>query len=42
MTDRCTATRLPQPFIASGEKAIIEKRVLSHKEAKLRMARWLA
>ena len=28
--------------IARGEKAICEKRVLSHKEAKLRMARWLA
>jgi len=28
--------------IALGEKAILEKRVLSHKNAKLRMARWLA
>jgi prevent-host-death family protein len=28
--------------IARGEKAILEKRVLSHKEAKQRMARWLA
>ena len=28
--------------IARGEKAIFEKRVLSHKEAKQRMARWLA
>lgn len=28
--------------IARGEKAILEQRVLSHKEAKLRMARWLA
>ena len=28
--------------IARGEKAILEKRVLSHREAKLRMARWLA
>jgi len=28
--------------IARGEKAILEERVLSHKEAKLRMARWLA
>jgi len=28
--------------IARGEKAILEKRVLSHKNAKLRMARWLA
>lgn len=27
--------------IASGEKAILEKRVLSQKEAKRRMARWL-
>ena len=28
--------------IARGEKAILEKRVLSQEEAKLRMARWLA
>ncbi|MCK9588258.1 MAG: type II toxin-antitoxin system Phd/YefM family antitoxin [Terrimicrobiaceae bacterium] len=28
--------------IARGEKAILEKRVFSHKEAKRRMARWLA
>lgn len=28
--------------IARGEKSILEKRVLSHKEAKQRMARWLA
>jgi len=28
--------------IARGEKAILEKRVLSHKNAKLSMARWLA
>ena len=28
--------------IARGEKAILEKRVLSHKEAKQGMARWLA
>ena len=28
--------------IACGEKAILEKRVLSHKDAKLRMAGWLA
>jgi len=28
--------------IARGEKAILEKRVLSHKEAKQKMARWLA
>jgi prevent-host-death family protein len=28
--------------IARGEKAILEKRVLSHKEAKQRMARWVA
>ena len=28
--------------IARGEKAIFENRVLSHKEAKQRMARWLA
>jgi prevent-host-death family protein len=28
--------------IARGEKAILEKRVLSQKDAKLRMARWLA
>jgi len=28
--------------IARGEKAILEKRVFSHKEAKQRMARWLA
>ena len=28
--------------IARGEKAILEKRVLSHKEANQRMARWLA
>jgi len=28
--------------IARGEKAILEKRVLSHREAKQRMARWLA
>jgi prevent-host-death family protein len=27
--------------IARGEKAILEKRVLPHKEAKQRMARWL-
>lgn len=27
--------------IARGEKAILEKRVLSHKAAKQRMARWL-
>jgi prevent-host-death family protein len=28
--------------IARGEKAILEKRVLSHREAKQRMARWIA
>ncbi len=28
--------------IARGEKAILEKRVLSHRGAKQRMARWLA
>ncbi len=28
--------------IARGEKAILEKRVVSHKVAKQRMARWLA
>lgn len=28
--------------IARGEKAILEKRVVSHQEAKRRMARWLA
>lgn len=28
--------------IACGEKAILEKRVISRKEAKQRMARWLA
>lgn len=28
--------------IVRGEKAILEKRVLSHREAKQRMARWLA
>ena len=28
--------------IARGEKAILEKRVLSHKAAKQRMARWFA
>ena len=28
--------------IARGEKAILDKRVISHKEAKRRMARWLA
>ena len=28
--------------IARGEKAILEKRVVSHKEAKQRMVRWLA
>lgn len=28
--------------IARGEKAILEKRVVSHREAKQRMARWLA
>jgi prevent-host-death family protein len=28
--------------IARGEKSILEKRVLSQEEAKLRMARWLA
>ena len=28
--------------IARGEKAILEKRVLSHGEAKQRMERWLA
>jgi len=28
--------------IARGEKAILEERVLYQKEAKLRMARWLA
>jgi len=28
--------------IARGERAILDKRVLSHKEAKQRMARWLA
>jgi prevent-host-death family protein len=28
--------------IARGEKAILEKQVLSQKDAKLRMARWLA
>lgn len=27
--------------IARGEKAILEKRVLSHREAKQKMARWL-
>ena len=27
--------------IARGEKAILEKRVLSHRNAKQRMARWL-
>jgi prevent-host-death family protein len=27
--------------IARGEKAILENRVLSHKEAKKRMSRWL-
>jgi prevent-host-death family protein len=27
--------------IARGEKAILEKRVVSHREAKRRMARWL-
>lgn len=27
--------------IARGEKAILEKRVVSHKDAKRRMARWL-
>lgn len=27
--------------IARGEKAILEKRVLSHREAKQRMARWV-
>ncbi len=27
--------------IARGEKAIMEKRVIPHKEAKKRMARWL-
>jgi len=28
--------------IARGEKAILEERVLSHREAKQKMARWLA
>lgn len=28
--------------IARGEKAILEKRILSHTEAKRKMARWLA
>ena len=28
--------------IARGEKAILEKRVVSHREAKQRMTRWLA
>lgn len=28
--------------IARGEKAILEKRVVSHRNAKQRMARWLA
>ncbi|MFM8885032.1 MAG: type II toxin-antitoxin system prevent-host-death family antitoxin [Chthoniobacterales bacterium] len=28
--------------IARGEKAILEKRVVPHREAKQRMARWLA
>ena len=28
--------------IARGEKAILEKRILSHTEAKQRMGRWLA
>jgi PHD/YefM family antitoxin component YafN of YafNO toxin-antitoxin module len=28
--------------VARGEKAILEKRVVSQKDAKLRMARWLA
>ena len=28
--------------IARGEKAILENRILSHEEAKQRMARWLA
>lgn len=28
--------------IARGEKAVLEKRVVSHGEAKRRMARWLA
>ncbi|MBE2204544.1 MAG: type II toxin-antitoxin system prevent-host-death family antitoxin [Chthoniobacterales bacterium] len=28
--------------IARGEKAILEKRVVPHKEARQRMARWLA
>jgi hypothetical protein len=28
--------------IARGEKAILENRVLSHEDAKQRMARWLA
>jgi prevent-host-death family protein len=28
--------------IARGEKAILEKRVLTHREAKRKMARWLA
>jgi prevent-host-death family protein len=28
--------------IARGEKAILEERVVSHREAKQRMARWLA
>ena len=28
--------------IARGEKAILEERVVSHEEAKQRMARWLA
>ena len=28
--------------IARGEKAILEKRILSHREAKQKMARWLA
>ena len=28
--------------IARGEKAILEERTVSHKEAKRRMARWLA
>lgn len=28
--------------IARGEKAILENRIVSHKEAKQRMSRWLA
>jgi len=28
--------------IARGEKAILERRIVSHREAKQRMARWLA